>query len=204
VFYNQIQLFCLEITSSFKYIPSSRLQLLDGIVLEINEFLNNKKNLNFLFVCTHNSRRSQFANVWAEIAATFYNLNSIKSYSCGTEKSIVSKNTIQTLKDLGIRIENHPSIPNAFHAFYGKELFIDVFSKKYSDPTISKEDTIAIMTCSDADQNCPIIPYAKNRISLNFKDPKRFDNTSSFKMEYQKTGKEIAREIFYIFSKLKP
>ena len=202
MFYDQIQWFCRDITSSFKDIPSSRLQLLDGIVSEINEFLNNKKNLNFLFVCTHNSRRSQFANVWAEIAANYYNLNSIKSYSCGTEKSIVSKNTIQTLKDLGIRIENHPSIPNAFHAFYGKELFIDFFSKKYSDPTISKEDTIAIMTCSDADQNCPIIPYAKNRISLNFKDPKRFDNTSSFKMEYQKTAKEIAIEIFYIFSKI--
>ena len=203
MFYDQIQWFCRDITSSNTYIYSSRLQLLDGIVSEINEFLNNKKNLNFLFVCTHNSRRSQFANVWAEIAATYYNLNSIKSYSCGTEKSIVSKNTIQTLKDLGIRIENHPTITNAFHAFYGKELFIDVFSKKYSDPTISKEATIAIMTCSDADQNCPIIPYAKNRISLNFKDPKRFDNTSSFKMEYQKTAKEIAREIFYIFSKLK-
>ena len=58
------------------------------------------------------------------------------------------------------------------------------------------------MTCSVADQNCPIIPYAKNRISLNFKDPKRFDNTSSFKMEYQKTAKEIAIEIFYIFSKI--
>ena len=202
MFYNQIQLFCLEITSSFKNIPSSRLQRLDEIVLEINEIFNNKKNLNFLFVCTHNSRRSQFANVWAEIAATFYNLNSIKSYSCGTEKSIVSKNTIEALEDLGLKIHNHPNINNAFHAFYGKELFIDVFSKKYSDSSISKENTIAIMTCTDADQNCPIIPYAKNRISLNFKDPKRFDNTSYFRMEYQKTAKEIATEIFYIFSKI--
>jgi len=82
-------------------------------------------------------------------------------------------------------------------------LFIDVFSKKFSDASISKENTIAIMTCSDADKNCPIIPYAKARLSLNFKDPKIFDNTSSFKMEYQKTAKEIAREIFYVFSKLK-
>ena len=80
MFYNKIKLFCLEITSYFKDISSSRLQRLDEIVLEIDEIFNNKKNLNFLFVCTHNSRRSQFANVWAEIAATYYNLNSIKSY----------------------------------------------------------------------------------------------------------------------------
>ncbi|MDG1841515.1 MAG: hypothetical protein P8I93_04115 [Crocinitomicaceae bacterium] len=203
MFYDQIQLFCSEITSSYSYIPSSRLVLLDGIVLEINKLRDNKKDLNFLFVCTHNSRRSQFANVWAEIAAAFYNLNSIKSYSCGTERSIVSENTIQAFEDLGLQIKDHPNINNAFLAFYGKELCIDVFSKKYSDASISKENTIAMMTCSDADKNCPIIPYAKNKVSLNFKDPKRFDNTSSFKTEYQKTAKEIAREIFYIFSKLK-
>ena len=58
------------------------------------------------------------------------------------------------------------------------------------------------MTCSDADKNCPIIDGSIDRFSLPFDDPKTYDNTEFFLREYEKTGLQIATEIFYVFSKI--
>ena len=58
------------------------------------------------------------------------------------------------------------------------------------------------MVCNDADKNCPFIPNA-TRISLPFNDPKAFDGTEIELEKYQEKSRQIATELFYVFSKVK-
>jgi arsenate reductase len=59
------------------------------------------------------------------------------------------------------------------------------------------------MTCSDADENCPIIPGAEKRISVMYEDPKFFDNSVLEKEKYKERSLQIATEMKYVFSKIK-
>ena len=59
------------------------------------------------------------------------------------------------------------------------------------------------MTCSDADENCPFIPGAEKRIPLRYDDPKEFDDTPLEAQKYDERSRQIAAEMFYLFSKIK-
>jgi hypothetical protein len=58
------------------------------------------------------------------------------------------------------------------------------------------------MTCSDAEENCPFIPGVDFRIATTYDDPKVSDNTSMQDSTYDERCRQIAREVFYVFSKL--
>jgi arsenate reductase len=60
-----------------------------------------------------------------------------------------------------------------------------------------------VMTCSDADENCPIIPGAEKRISVMYEDPKLFDHTVLEKEKYRERSLQIAAEMKYVFSNIK-
>lgn len=58
------------------------------------------------------------------------------------------------------------------------------------------------MTCSNAEQNCPFIPEAEIRIPVKYEDPKAFDDTEKEEQMYGERCKQIAEEMFYVFSKI--
>ena len=58
------------------------------------------------------------------------------------------------------------------------------------------------MTCAHADENCPFIAGAEERIPLRYEDPKRFDDTENEVEAYLNKSIEIATELHYIFSNL--
>ena len=58
------------------------------------------------------------------------------------------------------------------------------------------------MTCSDAEENCPVDPRSKKYIKLFYNDPKKFDGTHMESLEYDKTCKLIASELNAIFKLL--
>jgi arsenate reductase len=58
------------------------------------------------------------------------------------------------------------------------------------------------MTCSHADQNCPVVIGAAARISLTYDDPKDFDGTPQEMAKYNERVREIGREILYAFSRV--
>mgnify|MGYP000047123999 CR=1 FL=1 len=60
------------------------------------------------------------------------------------------------------------------------------------------------MTCNSADADCPFIPGAFKRISLPFVDPKFSDGTPEMSEAYRFSSIEIATELLYVFSKVKP
>jgi hypothetical protein len=59
------------------------------------------------------------------------------------------------------------------------------------------------MTCSEADKACPVVPGAKARFSIPYDDPKVADNTPEEETRYEERCKQIATEMFYVFSKVK-
>ena len=62
---------------------------------------------------------------------------------------------------------------------------------------------MAITTCNNADKNCPYIPTASHRFHLPFVDPKYADKTNKQEETYLQTSKQIASEIYFIFSEVK-
>ena len=170
----------------------------------INEYQDREK-INLNFICTHNSRRSQFAQVWSFFAIEYFNLNNIFSYSGGTEVTAFHRNTVQSLQKTGFNfnvIDFSHQNPRYLISFEGTKKSILGFSKTYDDPNNSYP-YIAITTCGNADENCPFIPDAITRFHLPYIDPKSADNTDLVSESYLNTSKQIAGEIYFIFEIIK-
>ena len=75
------------------------------------------------------------------------------------------------------------------------------WSKKYDDPQNPASDFAAVMTCSDADEACPIVVGADARIPLFYEDPKDFDGTLQEEEKYDERCRQIATEMLYVMSK---
>ncbi|MEM6771423.1 MAG: protein-tyrosine-phosphatase, partial [Bacteroidota bacterium] len=71
------------------------------------------------------------------------------------------------------------------------------FSKRYDDAVNPKANFAAVMTCSDADENCPFIPGADVRIPLTYEDPKVADGTPEEATVYDERLREIGRELLW-------
>lgn len=160
--------------------------------------------VNLNFICTHNSRRSQLGQVWAFFAADYFGL-SINAYSGGTEVTAFFRNTVKTLQKVGFSFQvadfNHQN-PKYVISFDETDKSIFGFSKRYDHPE-NKNPFIAITTCNNADANCPFIPEAQERFHLPFVDPKFSDGTEKQDEIYLKTNRQIAGEVFTIFSEVK-
>ena len=64
-----------------------------------------KDGAELIFICTHNSRRSQFGQVWAHTASLYYRMNNIRSYSGGTESTAIPPGTLTAIERAGFGIE---------------------------------------------------------------------------------------------------
>ena len=135
-----------------------------------------------IFICTHNSRRSQFSQVWAYISSLYFKLDFLEFYSGGTEVDSVNLNVINALRNSGLEIEKEQKDDKVYLLRSFKEdKGINLYSKKYSCKSNPTKHFIAIMTCSDADQMCPVIKGADKKISLPYSDPRVADNTGFLK-----------------------
>lgn len=186
-------------------ISDERKQTLQPLVAYIQTKLNENKNANLNFICTHNSRRSHLSQVWAQAAAHFYNLKNVYCYSGGTEATALFPMAAKTLEVAGFKIEALSEGKNPVYAikYAENEPPIVGFSKTFDHPFNPKSDFAAIMTCSHADANCPFIAGAEKRIPVKYYDPKEFDNTPQQVEKYQERSNQIAAEMFFIFSKVK-
>ena len=159
-----------------------------------------KVEANLNFICTHNSRRSQIAQVWAKIMSDYYGFN-INCFSGGTITTECNKRTIASFGRMGFMI-NNPGGENPHYelTYHEKKKPIIVFSKAYDDAINPRNNFAAIMTCTNADENCPIIPGSEKRISLPYEDPKVFDNSTQESEKYDERSLQIAMEMKYVFN----
>ena len=104
----------------------------------------------------------------------------ISSFSAGTEATAFHPNMIKALKSTGFELISHEAGENPIYMGAGQEMF----SKRLDHQSLPSAHFIAVMVCSDADSNCPLVPGAEKRISLTYDDPKAFDNTNQEETKY--------------------
>ena len=200
--YPPIHTYCTELTKEFDAIPSQRKELLK----KISDYLAAKQKAGspakLTYICTHNSRRSHFGQVWAEVASAFYGIKNISAFSGGTEVTTFNSNAINALKRVGFTIKPLNSEKNTHYQVIYDDLEkpINSFSKVYDDPANPQKEFAAVMTCREAENNCPFIPGAELTLGIPYDDPKSFKSTPQKNQKYDECCRQIALETLYAFS----
>ena len=196
---NALQTYVESLKSEIEKIDVGRQEVLSEVSKYILEASNPKLN----FICTHNSRRSHLSQIWAAVAGYYYDVQ-VQTFSGGTEATAFHPNAVAALKRAGFVISsNEQTNPHYKVVFSDSEQPLVCYSKTYDDSVNPSEDFAAIMTCSEADADCPIVYGADKKIKLFYIDPKVSDNTPEQDETYDQRCKQIAYEMFYIFSKIR-
>jgi arsenate reductase len=195
---------CQALLEQVLHSTPERLELLDKLVFYMQSKRSTNQNVLLTFICTHNSRRSHLAQVWAKTAAIFFNIPSIQTYSGGTEATAFNLNAIKALQSDGFEIStsDSKSINPIYTVKSGDDEIAVCFSKQFSHAENPNQSFAAIMTCSDAETNCPHVPGAEFRIGITYEDPKQSDNSPNTEQVYLERSRQIGAEMLYVFSKL--
>lgn len=102
-----------------------------------------------LFLCTHNSARSQMAEGWLRALGG----DRFDVASAGTEATRVHPLAIRAMAEVGVDITGHDS--------------------KVFDRYAGQAWDWVITVCDDADERCPVFPGATRRLHWSFDDPSR-------------------------------
>jgi len=125
-----------------------------------------------LFLCTHNSCRSQMAE-----GLVNHDLGDhIQAFSAGSEATRVNPLAIQVLAELGIDISGHRS--------------------KTMDEFAGEQFDYVITLCGDANEQCPLFIGGVERIHIGFDDPSRLPGTPEEIMpEFRRVRDEIREKL---------
>ena len=192
-------------TFNFESISAERKIILQPLVDYIQSKAVNQQEIRLNLICTHNSRRSHLSQVWAQTAAAYYDIKNVFCYSGGTEATAMFPMVSKTLTKQGFEIKTLAEGSNPVYSikYAANEHPVIGFSKTYDDSFNPQDEFAAIMTCSQADGECPFIAGAEKRIPITFEDPKAFDNTPQQAEKYEERSLQIAAEMFYVFSQIK-
>jgi len=190
--------------SDTQSITAERKQTLSQLVDYIQAKVNDDESIHINFICTHNSRRSHLSQIWAQTMAHHFNVKNVNCYSGGTEATALFPMVASTLANTGFEVKTLSEGKNPVYSikFSENEHPVIGFSKRMDDDFNPKSDFAAIMTCSQADEGCPFVPGAEKRIPITYEDPKAFDGTSQQAEKYSERSKQIATEMFYVFSQI--
>ncbi len=184
-------------------IADERKAVLQVLIDYLQQKIDQDEEINLNFICTHNSRRSQFSQIWGKVAAAYHGFD-INSYSGGVEVTAFNERAVASIKRFGFKVSKEGNgNPKYFVFFSDDEDPIITFSKVYDDPANASSGFAAVMTCSHADENCPFISGAEARIPVRYEDPKAFDDTDQEALKYDERSLQIASELLYVFSRIK-
>lgn len=195
----------ISIIQNIDIISIERKAVLQPFIDYIQQKVDCKQTVNINFICTHNSRRSHLSQVWAQVAAAYFNIPNVQCYSGGTEVTALFHKVAETLMSQGLNIQIIADNSNPIYAIKYDENTQSIigFSKKYDDIFNPTSQFVAVLTCSQADGGCPFIPGAEKRIPITFEDPKISDGTAQQMEVYKQKSIEIASEMLYVFSQIK-
>lgn len=127
-----------------------------------------KEQKKVLFICTHNSARSQIAE---GLLNTFYG-DDYTAMSAGTEPTQVSPYAIKVMEEVGIDLTTHHS--------------------KGMEPFLEQNFDYVITVCDHAKEVCPFFPGGKERIHKGFQDPALIEGPEEAKLSgFRQTRDEI-------------
>jgi arsenate reductase len=205
MFYPNLNSYITKVQASMSAIPDDRKPQLKKLSQYIQQHLNDSLPVQLTFICTHNSRRSHLSQIWAKVAAEYYGVSDkVASFSGGTESTAFNPRAVSAIERAGLKVENPGGENPQYQVFYAdKTAPLVCFSKRYDDSFNPQTNFAAIMTCDDADANCPVVMGASARIPIKYVDPKISDGTEKEAQTYDERCLQIASEMFYVFSLIK-
>lgn len=204
-----LQEYCKGIEAEFNQISDERKENLQKITAYVKAKADAGQTIRLTFICTHNSRRSQLGQVWAKTAGMYYGIapDKLETFSGGTEATACNERTVAALQRAGFQVskagEISPTNPIYALTFAEGQAPLRLFSKVYDDAANPQKDYAAVLVCSQADEACPMVRGASERIYHGYEDPKKSDGSPEESATYDATCRLIAREIFYVFASLK-
>jgi protein-tyrosine-phosphatase len=195
-----------QVTKEFGQIPADRQTELKEIALYLKSKLAANETPQVTFICTHNSRRSHLAQVWAQTAAAYYDVPSIKTYSGGIEVTACNIRTVRALRRAGFSVVQSSTGTNPVYLIQYSDNAepLRAFSKLYNQNGNPTNNYVAVMTCDDADRNCPVVEGSSMRVGVHYVDPKESDGKPEEEATYDERSRQIAREMFFMMSLAKP
>ena len=125
-----------------------------------------------LFICTHNSARSQMAEGYLRNLAG----DRFDVYSAGTEATLVRPQAIAVMNEIGIDISGQTS--------------------KTLQRYLPERWDYVITVCDDANESCPVFPGTSDRSHWSFPDPSKATGTDAERLQvYREVRDQIARRI---------
>ena len=129
-----------------------------------------------LFLCTHNSCRSQMA----EGIANHYLSDRLQALSAGTEATSVNPRAIEVMQEIGIDISGHRS--------------------KTMDEFAGVKFDYVITLCGDANEKCPLFFGGVERMHIGFSDPaKATGSDEEIMAEFRRVRDEIKITLLEFF-----
>src|SRR5262245_56332549 len=123
-----------------------------------------------LFLCTHNSARSQMA----EGLLRHLGGDRFEAFSAGTEATHVRPLAIRAMAEIGIDISGQQS--------------------KTLDRYLDEAFDVVITVCDDANESCPVFPNARARIHWSFPDPSKAVGTEDEQLAVYRRARDAIRD----------
>lgn len=139
------------------------------------------KPVKVLFVCTHNSARSQMAEAFLNHLADGHAI----AESAGLEPGTLNPHAVAVMKEVGIDISKNPT-KSAFDLYKEGRLY-----------------SYVITVCSpDAAAKCPIFPGYVQRLNWYFPDPASFEGSEEEIREKTRKVRDMIRSGIEEFVKM--
>jgi len=123
-----------------------------------------------LFLCTHNSARSQMAEgLLRHLAGGRFEV-----YSAGTEATFVKPEAVAAMAELGVDISGQES--ESLERYLGEPF------------------DFVVTVCDDANEACPVFPGAKSRLHWSLIDPSRATGSDEERLEVFRRVRDEIRE----------
>ena len=190
----------------FDTIPDSRKAQLAELTAFVDDRRTAGEAARIVFICTHNSRRSHLAQIWAQTAAAVYHVDGVTTSSGGTEATAFNPRAVEAIRRAGFLVEvaeEGDGNPRYQVRFAADGEPMECFSKTFGEAPNRTHGFAAVMTCSHADAACPLVPGAAARVAIPYVDPKAADGTDHEAATYDERCRQIATEMLYAFSLVK-
>ena len=128
---------------------------------------------NVLFICVHNSARSQMAEAWLNTLCG----DRFAAESAGLEPGTINPTVVKVMREVGIDLFEKKT-RRVFDVWKSGKLFHYV-----------------IAVCAESEEKgCPIFPGVTTRLSWPFPDPSRVEGTEEEKLQQVRTIRDAIRE----------
>jgi arsenate reductase len=125
-----------------------------------------------LFLCTHNSARSQMA----EGLLRHLSGGRVEAHSAGTEATAVRPLAIRAMAELGIDVSAQAS--------------------KTLERYLGQSFAAVVTVCDDANESCPVFPGARERLHWSLPDPSKATGSDGERLAaYRLVRDELRRRI---------